>query len=116
MIRFVLKCFLLLSVLFVAVLFGMQQANNGIQNMKGYDDPNFKGAFQITESQSGDLEAAFLGERVTSHDLEEKQERLQKFEAFNVFSSIGKEFADGIATFFQKLLDWLTAFIFKLTS
>jgi hypothetical protein len=115
MINFFIKCILLLSLLFVTVLFGMQQANNGIRDMKGYNDPNFKGAFQLTEGSSGDLEAAFLGERVTSHDLQEKQEKLQSMEAFNLFSSIGKKFADGIAYVLQVILDWLSNLIFKLT-
>ncbi|MFD1736630.1 YqxA family protein [Bacillus salitolerans] len=108
MIKFMLKSFLLISVLFILVLFGMQHANDGIRNMKGYNDPNFEGAFQITEAESGDLEAAVLGERVTSHDIQEKHQKLQEMEAFNIFSKIGAKFSEGIAFFFQKILEFIT--------
>jgi hypothetical protein len=109
MIKFSMKFFLLFLLLFFGVLLGMQQANEGIREMKGYDDPQFSGAFHITEGQSGELEAALLGERVTSHDIREKQERLEKMEAFNIFSSLGSKFATGISTIFQRLLELISA-------
>jgi hypothetical protein len=105
MIKFSLKFFLVFTLLFFGVLFGMQQANDGIREMKGYDDPQFKGAFHLTAGQSGELEAALLGEDITSHDIREKQEKLEKMEAFNVFSTMGHKLGEGITTLFQKLLD-----------
>lgn len=98
----------------MGVLLGMQQANEGIREMKGYDDPDFSGAFQITEDSSGELEAALLGEKVTSHDIRVKQEKLEDLEAFNLFSSLGSKFADGVSMFFQKLLDVLSAALSQL--
>jgi hypothetical protein len=109
MIKFSMKFFLLFTFLFFGVLLGMQLANEGIREMKGYDDPQYSRAFHITEDQSGELEAALLGERVTSHDIREKQERLENMEAFNIFSSLGSKFAEGISTIFQKLLDLISA-------
>ena len=40
---FMLKAIMIAAVMFISVLFGMQQANNGINEMKGYEDPNLKG-------------------------------------------------------------------------
>ncbi len=42
MIRFTGKCLLIAIVMFVGVLFGMQQANSGMLDMKGYKDPSLK--------------------------------------------------------------------------
>lgn len=47
MIRFTGKCLLIAIVMFVGVLFGMQQANSGMLDMKGYKDPSLKGAFTL---------------------------------------------------------------------
>ncbi|WP_456278225.1 YqxA family protein [Bacillus sp. AK128] len=105
MIKFSFKFFLLFTILFLGVLLGMQQANEGIRDMKGYDDPEFKGAFHLTAGQSGGLEAAVLGNNITSHDIRVKQEKLEKMEAFNFFSSMGHKLADGITSLFQKLFD-----------
>ena len=40
---FMLKAIMIAAVMLISVLFGMQQANNGIHKMKGYEDPNLKG-------------------------------------------------------------------------
>ncbi|KAA0549350.1 DUF3679 domain-containing protein [Bacillus sp. BGMRC 2118] len=107
MIKFTLKFALLLTFVAICILSGMQMANNGIREMKGYDDPEFQGAFHISEGHEGELEAALLGERVTSHDIRVKQEKLEQLEAFNFFSSLGSKFADITASLFQKLMDAL---------
>ncbi len=115
MYTFTLKFFLLFSILLIGVLFGMQQANEGIRDMKGYDDPKFSGAFRITEDQSGEIEAALLGEKVTSHDIRIKQDKLEELEAFNFFSKLGSKFSESVSTLFQRLLDLLSAFfIYRL--
>ncbi|WP_246940512.1 DUF3679 domain-containing protein [Bacillus pinisoli] len=107
MVKFSFKFFLLFTFLFFGVLLGMQQANEGIREMKGYDDPQFRGAFNLAAGESGELEAALLGEHITSHDIREKQERLEKMEAFNVFSSMGHKLAEGITALFQKLMSFI---------
>ncbi|MBM6619238.1 YqxA family protein [Bacillus suaedaesalsae] len=109
MIKFTLKFSLLITFAAICILVGMQIANNGIREMKGYDDPEFKGAFHITEGHEGELEAALLGEKVTSHDIRIKQEKLEQLEAFNFFSSLGSKFADATASLFQKLIDVLSS-------
>ena len=79
--------------MFVSVLFGMQQANDGIIRMKGYGDEQFQGALSINENREGELEASILGNDVSSHDLEKKKEKIEEMKAYNFFSSIGKKLA-----------------------
>lgn len=105
---FMLKSLMLASLLFISVLFGMQQANEGIQKMKGYEDPKFKSAFSIKETESGSLETAILGRDISSHDLEQKQKQLEKMKAFNLFSSMGKKLADGISSVMEKAVELIT--------
>ena len=47
--------------MFVSVLFGMQQANDGIIKMKGYGHEQFQGALSINETSEGEIEASILG-------------------------------------------------------
>lgn len=93
MVKFMFKSFILCSVLLFGVLIGMQQANQGMIKMKGYNDPDFQGAFQVKSDDSGDVEASILGNEVTSQDIQKKQEQLEQIEAFNIFSQLGKQLA-----------------------
>jgi len=104
MIKFMMKCFLIVSVLLLGVLIGMQQANQGMKKMRGYDDPSLQSAFQISDNTTGEVEASVLGRKVTSHDIDEKQKQLEEVEAFNFFSNIGKKFGEGVSVLFEKLL------------
>ncbi|RFU65769.1 YqxA family protein [Peribacillus glennii] len=104
MIRFSLKCFGIMLVLFFGILIGMQHANQGMKKMKGYDDPALNSAFTVKESNHGDMEAAFLGQKVTSHDLEQKKKTLAEMKAFNLFSTIGKKLSESITAFFTVLI------------
>ncbi|MEH7236085.1 YqxA family protein [Bacillus sp. JJ1562] len=103
MVKFIMKCFLIVTVLLLGVLIGMQQANEGMKNMRGYNDPSLQGAFHISDD-NGEVEASVLGRRVTSHDLEQKQKQLEDVEAFNLFSSIGEKLGNGISTLFEKIM------------
>lgn len=90
--------------MFLCVLFGMQQANDGIKSMKGYEDENFASAFDF-QKNDGNVEASVLGEDVTSHDLQKKKEQLEEMKAYNLFSSMGKGVADGMSSLAQKGVD-----------
>lgn len=107
MVRFTLKCTFILLVLFLGVLIGMQTANDGIKKMKGYDDPSLSSAFEVNQTNQGELEAAILGEKVTSHDIEKKKEKLEEIKAFNLFSSMGKHLGQAISNLFSRLINLL---------
>jgi hypothetical protein len=111
MIRFSLKCFGIVLVLFFGILVGMQHANQGMKKMKGYDDPALNSAFTIKESNQGDMEAAILGQKVTSHDLEKKKQKLEEMKAFNFFSAIGKKLSEAVSAGFQALIQLLASLV-----
>lgn len=108
MVKFMFKSFILCSVLLLGVLIGMQQANQGMIKMKGYNDPDFQGAFQIDSDETGDIEASILGNEVTSQDLQKKQEQLEQIEAFNIFSQLGKQLANIVSNGVSSLLKMIT--------
>jgi Protein of unknown function (DUF3679) len=105
---FMLKAILLVCIMFICVLTGMQLANKGIHDMKGYEDPKFKSAFKVKENDEGKVETAILGNDVSSHDLQKKKEQLEKMETFNLFSSMGKKLADGLGAGVEKSLELIT--------
>lgn len=95
-----------MSLMFVSVLFGMQIANNGIKDMRGFEDPNFQGAFIINE-QEENVQVSVLGQNMDSHDLNKKREQLEEMEAYNFFSDLGKTLANmvnGIADMVLNLI------------
>lgn len=105
---FMVKTIIFVSIMFLAVLFGMQQANKGIQNMRGYEDGAFKAAFTIQEKEKGEYEASILGNEVTSHDIKEKQRLLEEMKVYNFFSSLGKKLSEGVTSITEKSIDFLT--------
>ena len=105
---FFLKFFLILSIMFISVLFGMQLAQDGIHQMKGYEDADFKEVVHVNENNDGDLEVSLLGNEVSSHDLEKKKEKLEEMKAYNFFSSIGKNLAEAMSTLSEKTLQLIT--------
>lgn len=108
---FMVKAFILISLMFIAVLFGMQLANEGIHNMKGYNDANFKDAFTVNENEGGELQASILGNNISSHDLQQKKEKLEEMKAYNFFSSLGKSLSNGITGAMEKTIHHLSNFI-----
>lgn len=108
---FMMKAFFLAALMFVSVLFGMQQANQGIINMKGYEDSAFKSAFTVQEKESGEYNALILGNEVSSHDLQEKKEQLEEMKAYNFFSSMGKKFSEGVSGTTDKMIQLITDFV-----
>ncbi len=109
--KFIFKCVVLISALFVGVLIGMQHANNGIVEMKGYHQESFNSPVGITQNQEGNVEASFLGNDIKSQTLSEKREKLEEMKAFNVFSSIGKGIANTIVSLTNKLVEVIASFI-----
>ncbi len=107
---FMVKTFLIASLMFMCVLFGMQQASEGIQKMKGYKDDGFKSAFVIDQTGQGGVNAQVLGNDISSHDLEKKREKLEEMKAFNMFSSMGKGIAQGVSAGMEKALGLLSDF------
>lgn len=103
MVKFFMKTFMLISVLLFGIILGMQQANNGLRMMKGYEE-SFEGAFEIKKDSKGELEAGVLGNELTSHDLKEKQKKLEEIDAFNLFSTLGAKLSESVSVLFKKLL------------
>jgi hypothetical protein len=104
MVKFMIQFFLAVTILFVGVLLGMQQANKGLTKMKGYDDPAFQEVFHFSEDETGEIEASIMGNTVTSEDLEDKKRKLEEMKTFNIFSEMGKKLAHGVRYAVEQLL------------
>jgi hypothetical protein len=101
---FMLKSIIVVAIMFICVLAGIQLANDGIHKMKGYSDPDFKSALTLTE-KNNKMEATILGSDLSSHDLKAKKDKLEKMNAYNLFSAVGKKMSDGISNTSEKILN-----------
>ncbi|MEW9049565.1 MAG: DUF3679 domain-containing protein [Neobacillus sp.] len=101
---FMMKAICIAALMFISVLAGMQLANDGIHKMKGYDDPDFQSAVAL-DNNGEQITATFLG---NSHDLDEKKKKLEEMNAYNVFSSLGKNISDGVSSLSGKLIKLIT--------
>ena len=92
-------------------MIGMQKANQGMQNMKGYEDRSFQSPVQLHEAEAGHLEATVFGNEINMHDFAEKKKKLEELEAYNFFSSLGKGLADTVTAITQTLIDFISGLI-----
>ncbi|MFK9091396.1 DUF3679 domain-containing protein [Bacillus salipaludis] len=104
---FMVKSLFIAVLMLISVLTGMQLAGNGIHKLKGYEDPNFKNAVHIHETNNN-ISASFLGSDISSHDIEAKKKKLEEISAFNFFSSMGKKMSDGISGASEKIIHLIT--------
>lgn len=102
---FLLKCFVLVSIMFISVLVGMQMANDGIHKLKGNFGVDFQNAVTINKK---DNHLSTLGNDSTSHDLEAKKKKLEELNAFNFFSLMGKKMSDGITKASEEMIQKIT--------
>lgn len=114
--KFILKFFLLVITLFFGVLLGMQQANEGLLKMKGFDDKTFGEAFHIKKTEAGEVEAAVLGQEITAHDIEEKQKKIEEMKAFHFISNLGGRLGDMLSIMFQQLTNLVVIILDKALS
>jgi hypothetical protein len=94
----------------------MQEANEGLLQMKGFDDKTFGGAFHIKKTDAGEVEAAVLGQEITAHDIEEKQKKLEEMKAFHFITNIGNRLADMLSIMFQQLINLIVITLDKALS
>ncbi|WP_158598211.1 DUF3679 domain-containing protein [Falsibacillus albus] len=107
---FLLKCVLLVSLLFIAVLMGMEKANEGMQHLKG-NGSGIEAPLTVKQKDNGEVQASVLGKDLSSSDIEGKRKKLEEMKTFNLFSAIGKTLADLITGLTEKLIDLVASFI-----
>jgi hypothetical protein len=106
MVKFTVKFFLAVMILFFGVLLGMEQANEGLQKMRGYDDSSLPSVFHISKAKNGEVEASVLGNKVMAEGLQEKKEKIENMKTFNLFSELGKQFAEAVRSLMEQVLSF----------
>ncbi|KRG16786.1 hypothetical protein ACA29_03470 [Lederbergia galactosidilytica] len=112
--RFLFKSLLMVIFLAVGVLIGMNRANQGMNDMRGYTDSSFQTPVNIQTTDEGSFDAAVLGNEISSFNMnekkekleEEKKEKLEEVKSFNFFSEIGKLLADLISSIAQAIINF----------
>ncbi|WP_020153956.1 YqxA family protein [Caldibacillus debilis] len=107
MFRFFFKCLFVACLLFIGVILGMQEANEGLKKMKGYDDPRFGDVFSVEEGHGENYEATVFGQSVVSHDPDGKGTGLKETRGFDFFSEMGKKASKAVSDFVSYLLSFL---------
>jgi hypothetical protein len=65
--------------------------------------------FGVALNDNGDhVKATFLGNDISSHDIDEKKRKLEEISAFNLFSSMGKKVSEGVSSASEKLINLIT--------
>lgn len=109
--KFILKTFLLILTLFVGILIGMNKANQGMMDMKGYNDQSFQTPVIVQKTSEGEVQATVLGNELPKFNLDDKKEKIEKTKAFNFFSEAGKLLSEIVTTIFQTIIDFIASLI-----
>ncbi|MBA2873542.1 YqxA family protein [Thermaerobacillus caldiproteolyticus] len=113
MVKFTIQFFAAVALLFFGVLLGMQQASEGLQKMKGYNDPSLPTVFHFSEGGQGELEASIMGNKVKVETFDEKKEKLNHIKTLNVFSELGKRLADAVHSSIEQFLSLVNQLLGK---
>ncbi|MCJ8006890.1 DUF3679 domain-containing protein [Lederbergia wuyishanensis] len=109
--NFLVKCILLVSALFIGVIIGMNKANDGMLNMKGFTDDSFQTPVNIQQNEVGEVETSFMGKDLPTFNLDEKKEKLEEVKAYNFFSEVGKFLANIVTTITQKIFEFVSSLL-----
>ncbi|MBS4217091.1 DUF3679 domain-containing protein [Bacillus sp. FJAT-49711] len=109
--NFIFKCFLLVCVLLVGVLIGMNKANEGMLNMKGYSDNSFQTPVTVQQNDDGEVESTFMGKDLPTFNFEDRKEKLEEAKAYNFFSETGKFLADIVTSTTQKIFEFFSSLL-----
>ncbi|OIJ16315.1 hypothetical protein BKP35_04085 [Anaerobacillus arseniciselenatis] len=104
--KFFLKCFFITTILFLGILVGIQMASNNIVKMTG--DESYSTATIIKNNDVTTSEVINEDDKITSHDLQEKQQQLEQIETFNLFSQMGVKLSDALDHLFSNILTKIT--------
>ncbi len=89
-IRFFMKCVVLITILFIGVLIGMQKANEGMLKMKGYEDHTLSSPFTINEINDEHVEATILGKNIAVQEYQDDQKEPKDHKVNNFFFGVRK--------------------------
>ncbi|HLU23233.1 MAG TPA: DUF3679 domain-containing protein [Bacillaceae bacterium] len=106
---FIWRLLTLVCVLFVGVLIGMNKANEGMLEMKGYNDQSFQTPVEVNKTDNGEVETSLMGNELGTFNIDEKKEKLQEVKAFNFFSEIGKLLADTVSTITNGIVEFVSS-------
>jgi len=109
--NFLFRFILLVGVLFIGVIIGMNKANEGMLNMKGYTDDSFQTPVIVQQNEGGQVETTFMGKELPPFNLDEKKEKLEEVKAYNFFSEVGKFLANIITSFTQKIFEFFSSLL-----
>lgn len=108
---FIVKSLLALALMFLAVLYGMQLAGEGIERVRGEHHESLSEVWSAGEKEDGDKAFSLFGKKDDSHDLEKKKERLEELKTYNFFAEMGKALAGALRRATETLIQKIAAFI-----
>lgn len=97
-----MKCLLVAVVFLLGVLLGIQQANEGIKEMKGIDQLQ-----HVRQTEQVEPAGA---------SVSEKRKALEDIQTFNVFSAVGDLISEGITKLFRSGIEAVSAVIEQFLS
>ena len=112
--HFFLKCMLLITLLFCAVLYGMDMAKQGMLKMEGTETQNHSSSllnFDIPGLSSKTTKAEEKTNTMTpttkkleqpKDDIESRLTKLDQIQSFNPYSAMGDKLSNGVSSIFER--------------
>lgn len=97
---FLFKSFCLVSLMFLFASAGIYKANEGINKLTGKQDLQFRDS--LIFQQQDNIRQPEMDH--SGHDLSAKQQKLEKMNALNFFSSTGEIFSEAITKAANKVI------------
>ncbi|MDL4841485.1 DUF3679 domain-containing protein [Aquibacillus rhizosphaerae] len=102
----VLVSMLLMVILFMGgVLFGIDQANEGIANTRGYTATNFEDAIDSGINEDGSYEVNVMGEDFEQINLEDKELEYEEVQTNHFTQKLAGNLENSVKWFYNQVID-----------
>ncbi|MDC3415576.1 DUF3679 domain-containing protein [Aquibacillus salsiterrae] len=101
----IMTMFLLMVVLFLGgVVFGIDRANKGVANTRGYSPQSFNNAIEVDASSDDQYEIKVMGENIQQVDLRDKQEKYEAIQSNHFTQALAGNLEYGVKWFYNKMI------------
>lgn len=96
---------LAMIVLFLGgVLFGIERANEGVTNTRGYTTSTMNDAIQVNSPNEGQYEIKVMGKNFQQVNLQDKEEKYEAIQSSHFTQALAGNLEFGVKWFYNKMI------------
>ncbi|WP_138415690.1 DUF3679 domain-containing protein [Aquibacillus sediminis] len=104
MAKFIITLLIMIILFLGGVLFGIDQASEGVTSVRGYTDSTVEKAVETNKTEQGAHQVKVMGRDFQQVNLEEKQQEYEQMESSHFIQTIAGGLEHGVQWFYNKMI------------